>query len=258
MTPKISDEEFEQRLRLEFVDDAHDRLQRIYDAVERSVTGQCPDTEMITLLRMEVHSFKGSGTAFGYPVITLVAHRMEDYIGGLSHFSGRQIEDIHTFLDLFAKLVDRKDQPQLAETNQILRALPVRYVFDIKDVEVRNVEIMVVTPSKVVAKKVGTELAACGFRAITVQDPIESIGLAVRVPPDMLIASMVMDGLSGIDLIRGLLAMSATQKVKMALLTSLDLDNPKLREVPTGVGMIRLGPKFSEDIATIITRFNLG
>ncbi len=67
-----------------------------------------------------------------------------------------------------------------------------------------------------------------------------------------------MDGLSGLDLIRGLMAMSVTRKIKMALLTSLDLDNARLREIPEGVGMIRLGPKFSEDVASVITRFNLG
>jgi DNA-binding response OmpR family regulator len=115
-----------------------------------------------------------------------------------------------------------------------------------------------VTPSKVVARKVSMELAACGFRPIRVQDPIESISLAVRMPPDMLIASMVMDGLSGLDLIRGLQAISVTSKVPMALLTSLDLDSIALREIPQGVGLIRLGPDFSEDVASVITHFNLG
>ena len=74
----------------------------------------------------------------------------------------------------------------------------------------------------------------------------------------MLIAAMVMDGLNGLDLIRGLRAMSVTSKVKAALLTSLDLDSVALREIPDGVGVIRLGPRFSDDVAGVITRFNLG
>ncbi len=258
MSAKISEEYLEDRLRIEFMDDARDRLQRMYDALDRASSGKLSATEVISALRVDIHSLKGSGTAFGYPAVGLVAHRMEDYLNGLSHFNERQTTDINAFLDRISQLVDRSTQPELAETNQILRALPTRYVFDIKDVEVRNVEIMVVTPSKVVARKVGTELAACGFRSVTVQDPVESIGIAVRVPPDMLIAAMVMDGLSGLDLIRGLHAMSVTRKVPMALLTSLDLDNAALKDVPQGVAVIRLGPKFSEDIAATITRFNLG
>ena len=258
MSVKISEDYLEDRLRVEFMDDARDRLQRMYDALDRLKAGKIPDTEVISTLRMDIHNLKGTGAPFGYPAVSLVSHRMEDYLSGLSHLDERQAVSIHTFLDRISHLIDRTKQPDVAETNQILRALPTRYVFDIKDVEVRNVEIMVVTPSKVVAKKVGTELAACGFRSVTVQDPIESISLAVRVPPDMLIAAMVMDGLSGLDLIRGLHAMSVTRKVPMALLTSLDLDNAALREIPPGVGVIRLGPKFSEDIAATITKFNLG
>ena len=255
---KISEDYLEDRLRVEFMDDARDRLQRMYDSLDRLAAGKIADTEVISTLRMDIHNLKGTGAPFGYPAVSLVAHRMEDYLSGLSHLDERQKASVHTFLDRISHLVDREQQPELAETNQILRALPTRYVFDIKDVEVHNVEIMVVTPSKVVAKKVGTELAACGYRSVTVQDPIESISLAVRVPPDMLIAAMVMDGLSGLDLIRGLQAMSVTRTVPMALLTSLDHDNAALRDVPQGVAVIRLGPYFSEDIAATITRFNLG
>ena len=258
MSSKISEDYLEDRLRVEFLDDARDRLQRMYDALDRMAAKKLADTEVISTLRMDVHNLKGSGSPFGFPAVSLVAHRMEDYLSGLAHLEERHANSINAFLDRISHLIDRVKQPDVSETNQILRALPTRYVFDIKDVEVRNVEIMVVTPSKVVAKKVGTELAACGFRSVTVQDPIEAISLAVRVPPDMLIAAMVMDGLSGLDLIRGLHAMSVTRKVPMAVLTSMDLDNAALKEVPQGVAVIRLGPKFSEDIAATITRFNLG
>ena len=258
MSTKISEDYLEDRLRVEFLDDARDRLQRMYDLLDKLCAGKAQDTEVVSTLRMDIHNLKGTGAPFGFPAISLVAHRMEDYLSGLARLDERQRESVHTFLDRISHLLDCGKQPDVAETNQILRALPTRYVFDIKDVEVRNVEIMVVTPSKVVAKKVGTELAACGFRSVTVQDPIESISLAVRVPPDMMIAAMMMDGLSGLDLIRGLHAMSVTRKVPMALLTSLDLDSAALREIPEGVGIIRLGPKFSEDIAAVITRFNLG
>ncbi len=258
MSVKISEDYLEDRLRVEFMDDARDRLQRMYDVLERLKGGKVTDSEVISTLRMDIHNLKGTGSPFGYPAVSLVSHRMEDYLSGLAHLDERQRGAIHTFLDRISALIDRDKQPDVSETNQIIRALPTRYIFDIKDVEVHDVEIMVVTPSKVVAKKVGTELAACGFRSVTVQDPIESISLAVRVPPDMLIVAMMMDGLSGLDLIRGLQAMSVTRKVPMALLTSLDLDNAALKEVPKGVGIIRLGPKFSEDIATVITRFNLG
>lgn len=258
MTRSASTEDLEDRLRVEFVDDARDRLQVMYDALDGLAKGERSEVSVIGVIRLETHNFKGMGTSFGFPTVSLIAHRLEDYMSGLTRLGEREIADIQTFLDRTSQVVDRAEQPALAETNQIIRALPVRYRFEVTDVDIRDVEIMLVTPSKVVAKKVGGELAACGFRTVTVSDPIESISIAVRVPPDMLIASLVMDGLSGLDLIRGLRAMSITKDVPMALLTSMGLDNPALKEIPQGVAVIRVGEHFGEDFAAAVTRFNLG
>jgi CheY-like chemotaxis protein/HPt (histidine-containing phosphotransfer) domain-containing protein len=258
MGSALLNDELEARMRLEFVDDGHDRLKSMYSAIEGAVTGKQAHGEVIGLIRLEAHNLKGMGTSCGFPSVSLVAHRLEDYLGTIRSLSERQIIDIQVFLDRIAELVDRAEQPALAETNQIIRSLPVNYQFDVTDVEVRDVEIMLVTPSKVVAKKICTELAACGYRMITVGDPIESIGLAVRVPPDMLIASMMMDGLSGLDLIRGLRAMSVTRRVPMALLTSLKLDAPALKEVPKEIAVLRAGEHFGDDFANAVSRFNLG
>ncbi|HYG86482.1 MAG TPA: Hpt domain-containing protein [Azospirillum sp.] len=251
-------EDLEDRLRVEFVDDARDRLQTLYNALDGLANGTRSDADVIGVFRLEANNFKGMGTSFGYPTVSLIAHRLEEYLSGVTRLDAREKVDLPVFLDRIAEVVDRAEQPALAETNKIIRALPVRYKFDVTDVEIRDVEIMLVTPSKVVAKKVGGELAACGFRTVTVNDPIESISHAVRVPPDMLIASMVMDGLSGLDLIRGLHAMSVTKNVPMALLTSMSLDNPALKEIPPGVAVIRVGEHFVNDFAAVLTRFNLG
>ncbi len=251
-------DELEDRLRVEFMDDARDRLQVIYDAIDKSAKGAREGADVIGLVRLEAHNLKGMGTSFGFPTVSLIAHRLEDYLNGATQLDHRTVNEIQIFLDRIAEMVDRAEQPQLAETNQIIRALPVRYQFEVTDIEIRNVEVMLVTPSKVIAKKVSGELQACGFRVVRVMDPIESISHAVRVPPDVLIASMVMDGLSGLDLIRGLRAMTVTRHVPMALLTSLSLDNPALKEIPADVAVIRVGEHFGDDVATMVSRFNLG
>lgn len=258
MASYLSTDDLEDRLRMEFVDDARDRLEQMNTTLADRVKGLRSDAETVGVLRLAANNFRGMGTSFGYPTVSLVAHRMEDYLSGLKRLDERELVDAQIFIDRIAELVDRAEQPLLAETNRIIRALPVRYEFQVTDVDVRNVEIMLVTPSKVVAKKLGTELAACGFRTMTVTDPIESISLAVRVPPDMVIASMVMDGLSGLDLIRGLRAMSVTQHVPMALLTSLNLDHPSLKEIPYGVSVIRVGEHFGDDFAAVVAKHNLG
>lgn len=258
MSGSVTLESLEDRLRVEFIDDARDRLTALYRLLEVVAAKERPEPEAITRVYTEASNLMGTGTAFGFPAVSLVAHRLQDYFNGLPQLGERERADTLVFLDRIAELVDRREQPALAETNRIIRALPTRYVFEVADVEVKDVEVMVVTPSKVVAKKVATELAACGFRPVGVQEPIEAFGMAIRVPPDMVIASVVMEGLSGIDLIRALQAASPTRNIPMALLTSLDRGDPRLREVPDTVAIVRLGSHFSDDLAAAITRFNLG
>lgn len=249
-------DELSARLRVEFRDDAQDRLNVIYDTVEAVKQGRVAEGDAIVILIREASKLRGIGTSFGVPMVTLIAHRFEAYVSGLKTLPERQRDDAVIFADRIAEWVDRDDTPDVTDTNQLIRALPVRYEFDITDVEVRNVEIMLVTPSKVVSKLLSAELAACGFRSIVVHDPIESIALAVRLPPDMIIASAVMDHLGGIDLLRGLAAMTPTRHVPMALLTSLDHIPPN--ELPSEIAVIRNGSHFSDDFAAAITRFNLG
>lgn len=251
-------DDLEDRLRVEFMDDARDRLAVVYEALDAVSKGVRTGADVIGVIRIEGHNLKGMGTSFGFPTVSLIAHRLEDYLAGLKDLEQRHINDVQVFLDRISETVERVEQPAVAETNQIIRALPVRYQFDITDVTISNVEVMLVTPSKVIARKLEGEMAACGFRVVRVSDPIESISLAVRVPPDFLVASMVMDGLSGLDLIRGLHAMSNTKNVPMALLTSLSLDHPSLQEIPKGVAVIRAGEHFADDFAAAVTRFNLG
>jgi CheY-like chemotaxis protein len=256
MSLPLDADELADQLRVEFRDDAQDRLDLIYQTLEKRVANALTDDEALILLRREASKLRGIGSTFGFPLVNLIAHRMESYLGGnLAKLSEKQQEDLIAFADRLAEAVDRGDKPDVAITNQIIRSLPVRYEFDITDVEVHDVEIMLVTPSKVVSKLVSTELAACGYRTVFVHDPIESMALAVRMPPDMIIASAVMDGLGGLDLIRGLKAMTPTQDVPMALLTSLD---HAIKDVPKGVEVIRVGAHFGEDFAGAITRFNLG
>ncbi len=253
---EVDMDELLEQLKSEFSDYISDRLSSIYGTLDQVKTGVVKGGDALRELRREIHSLKGSGSTFGYPIVSLIAQRLETYCSDLKDLDEKQVAAIQTFADRIAEMAELEEQPDIAATNQIIRRLPTRFEFDITDVEVRDVEIMLVTPNKLVARKAAAELAACGFRVNIVPDPIEAISIAVRMPPDMIIASAVMDGLGGIDLIRGLRAMSVTSHVPAALMTSMGAD--QLKGVPTDAGVIRLGATFGDDIAAAITRFNLG
>lgn len=244
------------QLRIEFRDDVQDRLGGLYETLKALALGRKTTPVALLEIRRDAHSLRGSGTSFGFPLVSLIAQRMEAYLADLRDLTEDQINDLHTFADRIAEAADREEVPDLAITNAIIRSLPTRYEFDIADVDVHDVDVMLVSPNRLVARRVAVELGACGFKVNILDDPIEALALAVRVPPDMIIASAVMDHLGGIDLLRALRAISLTEKVPAALLTSLDA--AALKGVPDDTAFIRLGGNFSDDVAAAITKFNLG
>lgn len=244
------------RLRVEFRDDVQDRLGGVYETLKALALGRKTTTDALLEIRRDAHSLRGSGTSFGFPLVSLIAQRMEAYLADLRDLTELQISHLHIFADRIAEAADREEVPELSITNGILRSLPTRYEFDVADVDVQDVDIMLVSPNKLVSRRVAGELAACGFKVNILADPIEALALAVRVPPDMVIVSAVMDHLGGIDLLRALRAISLTEKVPAALLTSMD--PASLKGVPDDTLFIRLGAQFGDDVAAAITHFDLG
>ncbi len=124
----------------------------------------------------------------------------------------------------------------------------VSRTFSPGDVEIRNVEILLVTPARSIAKILTKQIMACGFRVNTVQDPVEGLTTAMRLKPDMVITSQEMKGLNGVDLIRALKAMEGTEKIPCAVLTSQELDSAAFGRLPAGGPVVRAGGHFADDL----------
>ncbi len=151
-------------------------------------------------------------------------------------------------------------QPDDEEIAGLVRALPnhVSRTFSPGDVRIRNVEILLITPARSVAKILSKQIMACGFRVNAVQDPIEGLTTAMRLRPDMVITSQVMKGLNGVDLIRALKAMEGTEKIPCAVLTSQELDAAAFSRLPDGSPVLRAGGNFADDFAKVVAQLGLG
>jgi len=101
------------------------------------------------------------------------------------------------------------------------------------------------------------ELAACGYRTSTIRDGFAAMETVVRTRPDMVIASVELGLLSGVDLGCALGAMPVTESIPFALFTSYEWGNPKLKGLPPRASLIRKGPQFGDDLAETLSRFNI-
>ncbi|MEM6903798.1 MAG: response regulator, partial [Pseudomonadota bacterium] len=115
--------------------------------------------------------------------------------------------------------------------------------------------IIVVTPSRIMSRLVSSHLADFGVSPTFCHDPVEAIGLVLRSQPDLLIASAVMEPLSGRDLLKGLHAMSATSNLPVALLTSSDEEEERIATETPHVAVIRSGQRFEPDFKALAKRY---
>lgn len=249
------------RLRQEFLDEALERVQTIEKSVADVHFGKLSHADAIITIRRQAHNLKGMGSSFQFPIIALIAHRLEDYISDFSEIDRRHANDIEKYVDALRNLLEQGLSaltPVEEERSRILRSLPVRWTDDVLNVPQHDVEVLLITPSRVGSRLVERELRACGFRVIASNNAMEGLELGVRMKPDLIVASAVMEDISGIDMARAFHAMRATTSIPFALLTSFDRDNPALSELPSQTAIVRIGSYFSDDLAEVITHFNIG
>ena len=243
------------QLREEFLAHSQTRVE-ILDACIASLSA--PDdggADRLIEFQREVHNLKGAGGSFGFPTLSLIAHRLEDYLSSAGNPTAKQLGDLQVFVDRLSSIIDDGAEPDDDATNAILRALPVHTQFDPSEVVQRNVEVLLVIPSRAIVQVVSRELQACGYRVITTQTPSMAFDIVIKTRPDMIITSAVLDPVSGIDLVRAFAAMTLTESIPIAVLTSFALDHQDFQRLPANATIIRLDDHLKDDLANVIADF---
>jgi HPt (histidine-containing phosphotransfer) domain-containing protein len=246
-------EEMMARLRREFLDTADDRLGTLDQLVDEVRQGNPESAERMSEFLRIAHSLKGMGGTFGYPLVSVIAHRLEDYIENESNLHPPILDDVQTFLDRMRDVVDGVFGADDPKTSEIVRSLPMRsHGFDVDSVQSLDVEVMTVMAKGMATSIVEKELRACGYRISNVEDPIQALDYAVRTKPDMVMASGVLTGLSGVDLACAFRAMPTTQGIPVVLYTSFGRDHASLAALPDDVPIVKKGASFSDDLANAL------
>ncbi len=253
------DDDIFAQLRQDFLADARERL----DAMESALGGAGGAArDALMTVRREAHSLKGLAGSLGFPSVTIVAHRLEDFVVELTGLNKTQAREVLVFVDCLRDIVEAGCDPGDEKVNALLRRLPVHTVravptasFDVN--KARRVEVLLVAPGRAVRAMITAELRSLGFRVSNAHSPWQALEIAARTKPDLIITSAVMDQLTGIDLARALRAISPTASLPLALLTSLDADHPDMKRLPKDVAIVHLNKTVTEDLGDLVTRFDL-
>jgi CheY-like chemotaxis protein/HPt (histidine-containing phosphotransfer) domain-containing protein len=246
-------------LQVELHDDATDRLAEMGRVLERMLAAG-PSDAGLSALRRQAHNMKGIGGSFGYPALSQIAHRMENYVSDLTSWTGDTATQLQRFIDRMSEMLDRPSQPTEEELAQIVRALPSHLVqnFSVNDISKHNVEILLVTPTRALAKLLTQQVMACGFRVNAVNEPMDGLNAALRARPDMIITSQVMRAMTGLDLVRAVRAISSIARIPAAILTSQGDDRSLFPGIPDDVAILRTGDSFADDFGKVVAQFGIG
>ncbi|MBX9634392.1 MAG: response regulator [Magnetospirillum sp.] len=252
------DNENERRVISEFLEELHDTASALQVLLGNMRSKSVPPDEGLATLKRDASNLRSQAQALNLPLVKMVTHRLDEYVGELKAVSGAELDEIQVFIDRIERLADGEEVSD-SEMPAMVRALPAKRTGDIDfgPIEKKNVEVLLVVPEKAMSRIIERELAACGYRTSVVRNPFEALETVVLSKPDMVVASMELGVLTGVDLGSALAAMPTTQGIPFAVLTSYSWGHPKLAGLPPRASLIRKGPQFGDDLAESLSRFNI-
>jgi CheY-like chemotaxis protein len=224
----------------EFVGESQER---VADLIRR-----VPKGEGLAELRRFIFDLAGQARNFGLTMLETVADQAQNYLTAIVTLDDQANDDLGRYLDVIQDLLNGK-QADDSDFRRMVRGLPVRRGVEIDEApEVRDIEVVLVMSPGTQQTFVERELRACGYRATAIPDTLKALAYATRAKPDMMIVSAVMPQLSGIDLSLALAAIPATRNIPVAIITSLNADDPQLKVLPPSVCLIRKTSAFGDDL----------
>ena len=246
------------QLRGEFLIDARERLDEIAHELDQYKSAGGDAEKSLLAIRRQCHSLKGMGGSFEFPTITLVAHRLEDYLARAHTINSKIAGDIEEYCQCLLNIIATGEDPGPEKAADLIPALPAFSLFEVEEIVPLITEVMLVTPSKTIGTIVGRELAECGYKVTRFANAWEAMQFAASTRPNLVITAAVMDVIDGVNLARALSAMEPTQGIPVAVITSLDTDSRELENLPTGIAVVRHGANFSDELAEMLAGFETG
>ncbi|MBC7950264.1 MAG: response regulator [Rhodospirillaceae bacterium] len=253
------DNENERRVISEFLEELHDTASALQVLLGNLRSKSVPPDEGLSTLKRDASNLRSQAQALNLPLVKMVTHRLDEYVGELKSAGPAELDEIQIFIDRIERLADGEEVND-ADMPAMVRALPAKRTVTAIDfglIEQKNVEVLLVVPEKAMSRIIERELAACGYRTSVVRNPFEALETVVHSKPDMVVASMELGVLTGVDLGCALAAMPTTQGIPFAVLTSYSWGHPKLAGLPPRAALIRKGAQFGDDLAESLARFNI-
>ena len=196
-----------ERLKREFIDTSAEKLDKIDAIIDRLYRGEEDDrgADFVEFQR-DIHSLKGSAGTYGFDSVSLIAHRLEDYIETTRRLSSENLLDVQVFVDRIREIFEGGDEVPNDRLIPILDSLPSSEIAQTTESEQEaESKVALLVMSKGVQRKlVSADLTGNGFELAYADHPLDAFRLAVSLKPNLVVTSLEFDNLNGLELTRAL------------------------------------------------------
>jgi chemotaxis protein histidine kinase CheA len=240
----------------EFIDEAEDILNEIDVIIGNLNSGQVTPKDGITELFRRAHSLKGSASIARRPSLSLIMHRMEDYLSSITSLVDKNIIDLQTFSDKARDFLSGEaGKASGAELTRVLPAYSGEEEASSGD-DSKNISALLVVTDKISAKIFEKEFNKHGLSVIRAASSMEALNLATHAKPDFIVVSGVVDELSGVDIACAIAAMPITKEIPISVMTSFERDHADLDGLPESIPLIQKN-NLSDDLETALKQAGL-
>lgn len=244
-------------MRQEFIESSEDRLDEVEEAISRLLANKGKAEYEFLEIKRHVHSIKGMGGSFGFSSVTLWAHALEDYMETAKDIGVDQLWDIQLFIDRIRDILEGGVDVDGATVADGIKRLPLRGVKRDRTGLKEGLSVLLLMPKGIQRKIVGRELTTFGFKVIIAENSLQAIDLGLIHRPEVVISSMVLDRMSGLELANVFNSINTTSHHKCLVITASDELEEEEEGLPDNVRIVHKGLNFSRDLITFLNEEQL-
>jgi len=113
-------------MRDDFLDDFRDRMRTAVAIRTETVADATCAKDRLAAFRREIHSLKGTGGSFGFPSVSLICQRFEEFLDRIEASDLDESGEVSEYLDRLLDILERRHDLKGAELKTTLQNLPAR------------------------------------------------------------------------------------------------------------------------------------
>ena len=249
--------DFDEQLEADFLAEARETAANM----ELILTSSADDSATrFANLRREARTLRLRGGA-AQPAISKIARSIDDFLTALEKLEPKSEALLLAMVTRLDHVLEGRPEPSLEDLRPKLARThdeaTIVAAFKEEEIKSTNRRVLLVEPNNTTARYIVRELNNCGYRVTVSSDAFDAMKCVFEDRPDMVVASVVLGSMSGIDLMNALASMPTTSGLPLGVITSYQFGDKSLAGLPPRVALINKGAQFSRDIADALVRLDV-